>query len=108
MRREADLPRIRQVTMGFGDHISIAIHYEIRVPRATDLDLSICTTIIFGFGVIANCQDATFEVVLEGLNNPTSVAVQPGTGVVFIADSGAQRIIRVVDGLAEEVITGFA
>lgn len=40
MRIEADLPRIRQVTMGFGDHISIAIHYEIRVPRATDLDLS--------------------------------------------------------------------
>ncbi|MDB4539515.1 hypothetical protein N9231_03775 [Saprospiraceae bacterium] len=64
-------------------------------------------TIVFGFGLIANCQDATMEVVLEGLNNPTSVVIQPGTGVVFVADSGAQRIIRVVDGQAEDVITGF-
>jgi len=37
---EADLPRIRQVSMGFGDHISIAVRYDIRVPRTTDLDLT--------------------------------------------------------------------
>jgi DNA-binding beta-propeller fold protein YncE len=75
-------------------------------PSST-LSILIGATIFFRFGVMANSQDATFEVVLEGLNNPTSVAVQPGTGVVFVAESGAQRVIRVVDGQAEEVITGF-
>ncbi len=37
---EADLPRMRQVGFLFGDHISIAIDYEIRVPGTTDLDLT--------------------------------------------------------------------
>jgi DNA-binding beta-propeller fold protein YncE len=66
--------------------------------------LSICfmisSTSVFG-------QDATYDTVLEGLNNPTGIAVQPGTGHVFVADSGAQRVIRVVDGELEEVITDF-
>lgn len=37
---EADLPRTRQVGFLFGDHISISVHYDVRVPRMTDLDLS--------------------------------------------------------------------
>ena len=69
--------------------------------------LCIAATMLFGFTWNACGQDASFEVVLEGLNNPTSVAIQPGTGTVFVSDSGAQRVIRVVDGKAEEVITGF-
>ena len=40
LRIEADLPRIRQVVMGLGGHISINIHYEVRVPRYTNLDLT--------------------------------------------------------------------
>lgn len=52
-------------------------------------------------------QDATFETVLEGLNNPSGIAIQPGTNHVFVADSGAQRVIRVIDGKVEEVITDF-
>ena len=63
--------------------------------------------IAFGCATSSLGQDASFEVVLEGLNNPTSVAIQPGTGDVFVCDSGAKRVIRVVDGEAEEVITGF-
>lgn len=47
------------------------------------------------------------ETVLEGLNNPCGVAVQPETGHVFVADSAALKIIRVVNGKAEDVITGF-
>ncbi len=62
---------------------------------------------LLGIPGTANSQNATIDVVLEGLNNPTSIAIQPVTGVVFVADSGAQRVIRVVDGAAEEVITGF-
>ncbi|MEQ8785516.1 MAG: hypothetical protein RIC55_04425 [Pirellulaceae bacterium] len=47
------------------------------------------------------------ETLVEGLNNPCGVAVQPETGDVFVADSGAHRIVRVTDGKAEEVIVGF-
>ena len=47
------------------------------------------------------------ETVLDGLNNPCGVAVQPDTGTVFVADSGAGRVVRVVDGKAEVVISGF-
>lgn len=52
-------------------------------------------------------QDAVVETVLEGLNNPSGVAVQPETGHVFVCDSGALRVIRVIDGKAQEVITDF-
>jgi DNA-binding beta-propeller fold protein YncE len=51
-------------------------------------------------------QDAKVETVVSGLNNPCAVAVQPGTGHVFIADSGAGRIVRVVNGKLEDVIKG--
>lgn len=52
-------------------------------------------------------QDAVVETVLDGLNNPSGVAIQPETGHVFVADSGNLRVIRVVDGKAENVITDF-
>lgn len=52
-------------------------------------------------------QDAAVDTVLEGLHNPSGVAVQPETGHVFVADSGALRVIRVVDGKAQDVITDF-
>jgi len=58
--------------------------------------------------VLAIAQDdVAVETVVEGLNNPSGVAVQPETGVVFVADSGALRIVRIVDGKAEPVITDF-
>lgn len=47
------------------------------------------------------------EVVLDKLHNPTGLAVQPGTGHLFVADSGAGKVIRVVDGKAQDVITDF-
>jgi DNA-binding beta-propeller fold protein YncE len=52
------------------------------------------------------------ETVVDGLKNPCGVAVQPETGDLFVADSGAGRIIRVKvgqDGKAtqSDVVTGF-
>jgi DNA-binding beta-propeller fold protein YncE len=47
------------------------------------------------------------ETVLEGLDNPSGLAVQPETGHVFVSDSGAGRVVRVVDGKAQDVIVGF-
>jgi hypothetical protein len=47
------------------------------------------------------------EVIVDRLNNPSGVAIQPETGDVFVADSGALRIVRIVEGRIEPVITGF-
>ncbi len=47
------------------------------------------------------------ETILEGLDNPCGVAIQPETGDLFVADSGAVRIVRVVDGKAVDVIVEF-
>ncbi len=47
------------------------------------------------------------QTVLDGLDNPCAVAIQPETGDIFVSDSGAGRIIRVVDGKAQDVITDF-
>jgi len=51
--------------------------------------------------------DYETKVVLGGLDNPSGVAVQPETGHIFVSDSGASRVIRIVDGKAEDVIVGF-
>ncbi len=51
--------------------------------------------------------DDKLETVISGLDNPCGLAFQPETGHIFVADSGASRVIRVVDGKAEEVIVGF-
>lgn len=59
------------------------------------------------FAVLSWGRAAEVEVVLEGLDNPCGVAVQPGTGDVFVSESGAGRVLRLVQGKGEEVITGF-
>ncbi len=51
--------------------------------------------------------ETTAETVLGGLSNPSGLAVQPETGHVFVSDSAAGKIIRVVDGKAEDVVIGF-
>ena len=63
-------------------------------------------------GAIANVQgeEVSATPVLAGLLNPTGVAVQPGTGHVFIADSGALRVLRVDPAnaaSAQSAIKGF-
>lgn len=70
------------------------------------------TLVIAAMGLIASLS-ATLraqepETVLGGLTNPCGIAVQPETGTIFVADSGAGRVIRIVDGAAQEVIVGFA
>lgn len=54
----------------------------------------------------AFAQDAKVETVVSGLNNPCGIAIQPETGHVFVADSGAGRVVRIVDGKIEDVIKG--
>ncbi len=47
------------------------------------------------------------EVALEGLNNPSGLAIQPETATLFIADSGNHKIVKLVDDKAVDVITDF-
>ena len=68
---------------------------------------SICFCLAVGLCLAAVAQDAKVETVVGGLSNPCGVAVQPETGHVFVADSAAGRVVRVVDGKLEDVITGF-
>ena len=58
--------------------------------------------------VPAQAQDGLkVDTVVSDLVNPCGIAIQPETGVVFVSDSGAKRIIKIVDGKAEPVVTDF-
>src|SRR5262245_28155535 len=59
--------------------------------------------------IVAARADAppAVEVVLENLDRPQGVAIQPETGYVYVADSGRGRIVRLVDGKLEDVASGF-
>lgn len=56
---------------------------------------------------VANSAEPKVTTVLDGLNNPCGVAVQPETGYVFVSDSGSGKVIRIVDGKPQDVIVGF-
>ncbi|MFY7969351.1 MAG: hypothetical protein ACOVNV_09685, partial [Pirellulaceae bacterium] len=47
------------------------------------------------------------SVLVDGLDNPSGIAVQPETGIVFVSDSGAGRIVRIVNGAPEPVVIEF-
>ena len=66
--------------------------------------LPLTATVIFALSIVSAAQAG--EVVLDGLKNPSGIAVQPETGVVFVSDSAPGRIVRVVEGNAQEDITG--
>lgn len=71
--------------------------------------LSLCAPLLLLATCVVQAQDPEFkaEVVLDGLDNPCGVAIQPETGDVFVSDSGGKRIIRVKDGKATDVIVDF-
>lgn len=56
---------------------------------------------------VVSAEDAKVETVVSGLSNPCGLAIQPGSGTIFIADSAAGRVVRVVDGKLEDVVTGY-
>jgi hypothetical protein len=61
-----------------------------------------------GFTALADDATVTPVPVLQNLDNPWAVAIQPETGVVYLSESGAGRIIRVADGKPETVVSGFS
>lgn len=68
-----------------------------------------CAGVLILFTAAAPAQEAKVTPVLKGLLNPTGLAVQPGSGHLFIADSGVLRVLRFDPAAkkAEAVITGF-
>ena len=67
-------------------------------------------SIVFLFAIFSfngKAADLPFDVVLDGLKNPCGVAIQPVAGHVFVSESGAGKIVRILDGKPEDVITGF-
>jgi DNA-binding beta-propeller fold protein YncE len=62
---------------------------------------------VSSLGLIAAAQNVKTEDVVGGLSNPCGVAVQPGTGAIFVSDSAAGRVCRVDGGKLADAITGF-
>lgn len=56
---------------------------------------------------VVRAEEPKLETYVEGLSNPTGLAFQPETGTLFVADSGASKIVRIVDGKAQDAIVGF-
>lgn len=71
--------------------------------------LSLASVVIAAHCFTVFAEDVEVEILLEGLRNPSGVAVQPKSGHVFVSDSAAQKVIRFdpESGEAEDCITGF-
>ena len=67
---------------------------------------AVLVTLLLLRPMTALAQDE-FKVVLEGLDNPSGVAIQPSTNHVFVSESGAGKVIRIEDGKPIDVVTGF-
>lgn len=62
---------------------------------------------LLAWAVTPAWADHHVTTVVDGLDNPAGVAIQPDTGHVFVSDSGASRVFRIVDDKAQDVITDF-
>lgn len=69
--------------------------------------LSACC-LLLGVAPLAS-GEVKVETLLEGLQNPSGVAVQPNSGHLFVSDSAAAKVIRFdpESGESEDCITGF-
>jgi DUF4097 and DUF4098 domain-containing protein YvlB len=96
---EADLPRVRQVGFLFGNHISITVDYEIRVPVTTDLDL----TSVNG-DVDAEAVRGRFDI--RTTNGSIDLRGMKGTGEVKTVNGGVKcRIVEFPKGGSLDIKT---
>lgn len=49
----------------------------------------------------------TIVQIVDGLNHPTGLAIQPETSILYVADSGNRQVVRVSGDKAEPAITDF-
>ncbi len=57
---------------------------------------------------LAAQSELQVETILEGLNQPCGVAVQPATGNVYGSESGGQKILRIINGEPQDVVVNFS
>src|SRR6476659_7443536 len=72
----------------------------------TRQSIAAAITALIALPALALAQNAKVEEVIGGLSNPCGVAVQPGSGQVYLTDSANGRVCRVNNGKLEDVITG--
>lgn len=80
------------------------------MKRTTLLAIVVICALMVPVAQSAERAKVKVKPVLTGLYNPCGVAVQPGTGDVFVSDSGALKVVRCAGGkkgAAKAVITGF-
>jgi hypothetical protein len=68
---------------------------------------SLIVCFVAGFAASSPGLAAEVVTILQGLDNPWGVAVQPGTDRVFVSESGAGRVVCAEEGQVREVIVGF-
>ena len=56
----------------------------------------------------AYAQDVQAETIVEGLNRPVALAQHPDDGTIYVAEYGANRVSKVVEGKPVQVVTDFA
>src|SRR5213075_82061 len=68
--------------------------------------IAVAIAACIGLPELALAQSAKVEEVVNSLSNPCGVAVQPGSGQIYLTDSANGRVCRVNNGKLEDVITG--
>jgi DNA-binding beta-propeller fold protein YncE len=71
------------------------------------IGVSVVAPLLMPDETMGQAQKVVLKTVVEGLNNPCGIAIQPSTGVIFVSDSGNGQVIRVVDGKKKLAIIGF-
>lgn len=62
--------------------------------------LRLSTLVLVVAAASAQAAEPTKTVLISGLDNPCGVAIQPGTGDLFVSDSAAGRVVRFNPGSA--------
>lgn len=62
---------------------------------------------IWVFSASSVAQEIEAETLVEGLNHPSSLAIHPDDATVYVAEFGAARVVKIVEGKAVEVIKDF-
>ena len=99
LRVVADLPKKRQVALGLFDHISISVHYEVRVPAFTNLNL---TSVNGGIDV----EDVKGRFEIRTTNGSIGMEDMRGEGDVKTVNGGVKcRITEFPERGRLEVVT---
>ena len=66
---------------------------------------AIVLTLLFASSVDAGDESnrPKIEPILTGLDNPCAIAVHPSSGELYVAESGAGRIVRVQPGDPQKI-----